>query len=92
MRLDIFEKRAKAAAEASGFNANDVNITVDPSAKMVAVVLSNNNQFTVCSKDLADAFYKAIRIIKGYGPKLTRHFKTKPGRKSKAEMEASEEA
>ena len=85
MRLDIFDKRAKAAAEASGFNANDVNITVDPSAKMVAVVLSNNNQFTVCSKDLADAFYKAIRIIKGYGPKLTRNFKTKPGRKPKAE-------
>jgi hypothetical protein len=92
MRLDIFEKRAKAAAEASGFNANDVNISVDPSSKMVAIVLSDKNQFTVVSKDLADTFYKAIRIIKGYGPKLTRHFKTKPGRKPKAEVEASDEA
>jgi len=92
MRLDIFEKRAKAAAEASGFNANDVNISVDPSSKMVAIVLSDKNQFTVVSKDLADTFYKAIRIIKGYGPKLTRHFKTKPGRKPKAEAEASDEA
>ena len=92
MRLDIFEKRAKATAEAAGFNANEVTISVDPSAKMVAITFGGNNQFTVSSKDLNDTFYKAIRIIKGYGPKLTRNFKTKPGRKSKAEMEASEEA
>ena len=87
MRLDIFEKRAKAAAESAGFNPNDVNISIDPSAKMVAVVLGGNNQFSVYSKDMADTYYKAIRIIKGYGPKLTRHFKTKPGRKPKAETE-----
>ena len=92
MRLDIFEKRAKATAEAAGFNANEVTISVDPSAKMVAVVLSGSNQFSVSSKDLKDTFYKAIRIIKGYGPKLTRNFKTKPGRKSKAELEAAQEA
>ena len=47
MRLDIFEKRAKATAEAAGFNANEVTISVDPSAKMVAVVLSGSNQFSV---------------------------------------------
>ena len=92
MRLDIFDKRAKMAAESAGFNTNDVNISVDPSRKMVAVNLGGDNQFTVSAKDLATAFYKAIRIIKGYGPKLTRNFKTKPGRKSKAEMETSEEA
>ena len=51
-----------------------------------------SNQFSVSAKDLKDTFYKAIRIIKGYGPKLTRNFKTKPGRKSKAELEASQEA
>lgn len=92
MRLDIFEKRLKAAAEAAGFNSNEVNISVDPSSKMVAVVLSGSNQFSVFSKDLADTYYKAIRIVKGYGPKLTRNFKTKPGRKPKAETEGSAEA
>ena len=48
--------------------------------------------YSSSAKDLKDTFYKAIRIIKGYGPKLTRNFKTKPGRKSKAELEAAQEA
>lgn len=82
MRLETFNVKAKELASKTGLPVSGFKVDLKIDEKAITVTLDEGNMFTVTGLSLGDAYEHALRIIKGYGPKMLRGKRPKKVEKS----------